>query len=118
MILEKNLDKKKIRIGIKNHQFTLSLKDDMDLLIQKLGFQANPLSLSYSLWQRTPKAPRNKGVRLVSDVMGPRGASQQLMACDPKNEIIRIPMKKFIDLPSPARGQRSLCLDTKQWAIK
>ncbi|MBL93080.1 MAG: hypothetical protein CMH56_14865 [Myxococcales bacterium] len=87
-------------------------------LIQKLGFQANPLSLSYSLWQRNSKVPRNKGVRLVSDVMGQKGASQQLMACDHKNELIRIPMKKFIDLPSPARGQWALSLDTKQWAIK
>ena len=87
-------------------------------LIQKLGFQANPLSLSYSLWQRTSKVQRPKGVRLVSDIMAKKGSSQQFMACDNQNELIRISAKKFVDLPTPARGQRALSSDGKPWKIK
>ena len=37
-VIEKDFENKTIRIGIQNHQFTFSIQDQMDDLIQKMGF--------------------------------------------------------------------------------
>ena len=85
-------------------------------LIQKVGFQANPLSMSYLLWQKSSAQGQSNGVRLVSDTIA-KDKVQSLMGCNLKNELVHIPEKDILELPVTQRGRRVKPIGKNQWAM-
>jgi hypothetical protein len=63
-------------------------------LMDELGFQKNPLSLSYLLWQNKRKGASREGVRLVSQPVKQSGRPPSLLACDESNRIQEIKVGK------------------------
>lgn len=85
-------------------------------LIQKLGFQANPLSLSYSLWQKSSRKIATSGVRLVSNPVN-RNRKTEVMACGETNELISINAKNIEGNVSIARGRLATQNKDSSWKI-
>jgi ribosomal protein RSM22 (predicted rRNA methylase) len=63
-------------------------------LMDELGFQKNPLSLSYLLWQKKKKRDQRVGVRLVSQSVRRPGRAPLLLGCDDDNRIVEIKAAK------------------------
>ena len=64
-------------------------------LMDQVGFEPNPISLSYLLWQKRKRSPKATGCRLVSQPVKRRNSKEVLLACNEKNQLIELPIRNI-----------------------